>query len=72
MCMQCFVSPIYFVLQDELCKDGFYDSACLGLINMDWVFKNAYLTSIVQTETCTEVTFASVFANGELHDIHLW
>ena len=59
------------MLQDELCEDGFYDSGCLGLINMDFLFKNAYLTSIVQTDTCSEVTFALGLAIGELHDIYL-
>ncbi|CAI8030934.1 hypothetical protein GBAR_LOCUS17558, partial [Geodia barretti] len=41
---------------------GFSEPACLGLRNINWVFKDAYLTCIVETDNCRDVSFVRLIA----------
>ena len=51
------------------------NGGCLGLTNIQYIFKDAYFTSIIKTDTCSEVTFKRSlnFSKyiGEIYD-YVW
>jgi hypothetical protein len=51
----------------EECNSAFptpLPAGCLGLTNINWYFKDAYLTCISENDTCRDVSFSAIFKFG--------
>ena len=62
----CTYVPVYtLVTTSSTCTSSqdcsISDSGCLALTNLDWTFEDVYLTCIATNDSCTDVTFTSIF-----------
>ena len=50
--------------QSEECNRMYSESGCLALTNLNWIFRDAYLTCISANESCSDVTFVRLNTFG--------